>query len=78
MLTALTWTHPVHGTVTEQLCPAHELLARRSFADWASSTPCGPESRAGAIAVTGGAPGRASGAPIARPAKPQPAPVAMV
>lgn len=32
MLTALTWTHPVHGEVTELLFPAHELPARQAFA----------------------------------------------
>jgi hypothetical protein len=33
MLAALTWTHPVHGVVTEWLCPAHELPARQAFAE---------------------------------------------
>jgi len=33
MLTALTWTHPVHGLVTELLCPTHEPPARQAFAD---------------------------------------------
>src|SRR5215470_74730 len=33
MLTALTWTHPVHGLVTELLCPTHEPPARQAFTD---------------------------------------------
>ena len=33
MLTALTWTHPVHGLVTELLCPTHEPPARQAFAE---------------------------------------------
>jgi hypothetical protein len=31
MLAALTWTHPVHGLVTELLCPADELPARQAL-----------------------------------------------
>jgi hypothetical protein len=34
MLAALTWTHPVHGVVTERLCPTHELPARQTFAEF--------------------------------------------
>jgi hypothetical protein len=33
MLAALTWTHPVHGVVTERLCPVHELPARQAFTE---------------------------------------------
>ena len=33
MLTALTWTHPVHGLVTELLCPTHEPPARQAFTE---------------------------------------------
>jgi hypothetical protein len=33
MLAALAWTHPVHGVVTERLCPPHELAARQAFAE---------------------------------------------
>jgi hypothetical protein len=33
MLTALTWMHPVHGLVTERLCPTHELPARQAFGE---------------------------------------------
>jgi hypothetical protein len=31
MLTVFTWTHPLHGEVTELLCPAHELPARAAL-----------------------------------------------
>jgi hypothetical protein len=33
LFAALTWTHPVHGTVTEMLCVTHEHSARVSFAE---------------------------------------------
>jgi len=34
MFAALTWSHPVHGTVTEVVClAAHERWARAAFAE---------------------------------------------
>jgi hypothetical protein len=33
-LTELTWTHPVHGIVTELLCPRHKPLACYKLAEF--------------------------------------------